>query len=300
MTILQNPRANPGVARVLFRQLAAVGGECARNPLLMAIAPPGAGWYEPGKVRGDVRDETLEVCVALGLVQLEKDVVTLAVPAEDWTAGDSVAAFRRVLRRLLFEASADQNPFDDGGLAEFAGAIAWFLTQQPLRPFYSWARSARGAAVETAQADCLSHERRLLTGDRQWDALVRWGGFLGFVAEVRRSNTTADAAIPDPSVAIADELDSLPPDDASAWLDRLAGILPVVDGGSLRARVEAEMRPEAVPGFVSPSLSLALERLRAERRISVENVPDAPAQSRVVLHFGEDQRVASRIGEGDG
>jgi hypothetical protein len=296
VTLFQKPRANPGVARVVFRYLALCGGRCERDMLLRTVAPYGAGGYEPGEKDGDARDETLTVCEGFGLVTVEDGVVALAVPETDWDAGTSVPAFRRVVRRALFAAAEGGDPFAPGP-AEFAGAVAWLLTQDPLRPFHGWAKSAHGRAVEPAQDECLPYDARLVTGDRQWTALVRWAGFLGFLTEVALP-TTAAAAVPDPSVAVADEAGWIDAPTATGWLARLAEVLPVVDGGAIRVAVEARMRPETVPPFVSPALSLALERLRVGGRLTLENVPDARADARVVLHVGDEDRLASAVTTG--
>ncbi len=295
MSILENPRANPGLARVIFRHLAAVGGQCDRDKLFSAVSGPGAGWYDPAD-KGSPHIETVTVGERLGLWTVSKGgVLELALPTAEWGSGSAVAPFRRLVRRRLFRTVGQRNPFEEKGLASFAGALAWLMAQDPLAPLQAWEKSAKGRDAQAVQAADLSHSNRLVTNSIQWDAFVKWASFLGFASSLHFARQK-DLIIPDPSTAIHDEL-ALDQDGTSIrqMLDLLSVALPVLDGGSLRRHVEAQWRGDAPPAFVSPALSLALAQLDARKKLELDNVPDARPQDRVVLHMGPAPRTVSTV-----
>lgn len=296
MSVLENPRANPGLARIVFRQLAAVGGECHRDALFAAVSPPGAGWYDPAE-KGSPQAETVTVGERLRLWTVSKGgILTLAVTTAEWGGGASTAQFRKLVRRQIFKQVADRNPFDEAGLTAFAGGVAWLLAQDPLLPFQAWEKSAKGRDGQTVQQADLGHTKRLVTNAIQWEAFAKWSVFLGFASQLHFSRHK-DLLVPDPSVALLDVLADLgsTSDTASTALQGISSALPVLDGGSLRKHVEAQWRGESPPASVTPALSLALAQLEARGAIVLDNVPDARAKDRVVLHLGATPRTISTL-----
>ena len=295
MTVLENPRANPGLARAICRGLAAADGATDLLSLLRAVCPPGAGDFVDLR-DGDVRQETLQVCLALGLLRLDGNKVHLELPQEEWGATQTTDAFRRLLRRRLMAAALTTDAFSRG-IGAFTGAIAWLLAQDPLRPIEGWGKSARGEDAERLQLQNLGHANRLITnGAFQWPAFVRWSLFLGFAVQIRiRQRPRIDLLTPDPAVAVEDELPPAGEVAARPFIATLASALPVVDGGHVRGSVEAKWLGDAPPAAVSPALSVALLRLEAAGKLRLLNVSDAPAEDRAVLHAGNDHRTFSSV-----
>jgi hypothetical protein len=81
------------------------------------------------------------------------------------------------------------------------------------------------------------------------------------------------------------------------FFEHLAGVLPIVDGGSYRQAILAQMsRPwrEEGPTEVSPSLSAALLTLEADGTLRLETRSDAP--SRMLLGAsGRELRSISHV-----
>jgi len=72
---------------------------------------------------------------------------------------------------------------------------------------------------------------------------------------------------------------------AAEFLHALSVILPVLDGGSIRRAIEAELRPEAwaapEPGWLSTSLSRALMGLHEGQQIELVKRADAGSAIRL-------------------
>lgn len=114
-----------------------------------------------------------------------------------------------------------------------------------------------------------------MQNDTRINGLKLWASFLGFTRQ-------ADGNDIDPTVAIRDVLPQcLPPGEsmpATDFVQRLAEILPVLDGGRWRNEVERELSadalPQQAPGQMSTSLSRALLTLRLAGDITLKQRAD--------------------------
>jgi hypothetical protein len=106
--------------------------------------------------------------------------------------------------------------------------------------------------------------------------LKKWAHFLGFVRQ-------SDGSDIDPTLAVRESIGEWMTHGqtmlANAFLDRLAGALPVLDGGVYRTAVEEVLDRQTMfvpePGQISSSLSRALLALRASDELRFETKSDA-------------------------
>ena len=199
--------------------------------------------------------QTLLRWTQLGLFQEQDNKIALA--AED--RGPERLPAR--CRELLFREDNNQNFWDSEGTraADFTRALAFVLAQDIYAADFEKHESVQ--ALE--QGQIREAGRRILQNDVRWNGLRFWGDYLGFFwVDHRRW--------PDPTAAVREELPAvfggareLP---AAEFLDRLAGRLPVLDGGRWRVEVEQSLDPAAwhrpaQDNLLSTSLSRALWRL---------------------------------------
>ena len=166
-----------------------------------------------------------------------------------------------ICRRLLFSETNNQNFWDSKGTlaADFTRGLGFILAQD----IYAHEFSSHPAVQALEQKQVRDEGRRILQNDTRWNFLTFWGDYLGFFwVDHRRW--------PDPTVALRDELpavfgtyDELP---ATDFVSRVAGHLPVLDGGRYRHEVEETLHPSewrrpARADLLSTSLSRALWRL---------------------------------------
>jgi hypothetical protein len=145
--------------------------------------------------------------------------------------------------------------FADGS-SDFAKTLAWFMLQDPGRPF-RWTEDPR-LRDETDAPDELKATAR-------FQNFVYWAQALGYAWRVEVGDQIR--VVPDPTGAIGRKLHELI-GGASApigdFLDRVAETFVVLDGGAANREVLTTLPSLASPGTVSRSLTLAL--LRHERR----------------------------------
>lgn len=199
--------------------------------------------------------QTLRRWTQLGLFQEQDKQIALA--PEDRDLGRLPAR----CRDLLFREDNNQNFWEqkDSGASDFTRALAFVLAQDIYTADFEKFESIQ--ALEQRQVP--EQGRRVFQNDVRWNGLRFWGDYLGFFwVDHRRW--------PDPTAAVREELPAvfggardLP---AAEFLDRLAGRLPVLDGGRWRIEVEQALDPAAwhrpaQDNLLSTSLSRALWRL---------------------------------------
>jgi hypothetical protein len=298
LTVLENPLANPGLARAIFRGLAAKGGTANRVPFLHELCPPGAGDYEERD--SDARAATIALLNTLGIIAIDGDSLRLTLAEVEWPAGETVDSFRGLMNGVFMQTVATLDPFSRG-TAAFCSAIAWLLAQDPLRPIERWNRERHGEGAERLQQQNLTYADRLVFNETQWRSFASWACFLGFAERVRvRSKPyLLELVVPDPTSAIQAALPLIAGASARQFLLTLASFLPVLDHGKIRLAVESRWQGDPPPSPVSPALSVALLRLESLGAITLKNVPDSPPDERIVLHTGTGDRTVSLIEVGD-
>jgi hypothetical protein len=290
MSILNRPA--DGLLSVLLalrRALIAYGGQ-PEEDLLELVAPPSV--VTDGKP--DMARKTLTRWKQLGFFSDVDGMIALSEPIAridtDDLDGLRVAVLRLILAPENNAAVLGEDSDDGEGskAADCTRALAWALIQDPYA-FPSTYKS--GEALQDKQGV----KPRIFINDTRWNGFAEWAVFLG-IAWFALQNL-----VPSPAFAVRKMLNDVFLDAGelpqTEFFVRLAGVLPIVDGGSYRKAVEAQMsRPwrKEIPNEVSPSLSAALLTLEAEGTLRLETRSDAP--SRMLLGAaGRELRLISHV-----
>jgi hypothetical protein len=220
----------------------------------------------------------------VGVLQFEED-------SGHWRLGARVSAacvldhhvFRAAVREALLaqaveDATAGRQPSD------VALGLTWLCSLDPARPVpWGWNEG-------TEQAVRKAGVRKVISNNTQWRPFRRWAVGLG-LAIGNAPRRGVQVLIPDPTIAVAETLPSLPPrSTAPVFLEKLAQRVPAIDHGVLE-RAAAELgvsyaaRGDATIG---PALAHALQRLQKRGSIHLRKADDAS------------HRVSYRTGTGTG
>lgn len=157
-----------------------------------------------------------------------------------------------------------------GRAADFARGLSWALAQD----IYNLPDSAKG--IEALEGPQVNGDLAIFQNDTRWPGLRPWARYLGFA-------TGENDFLFDPTEAVRSELSSILGEGetmaATVFLDELSAKIPVLDGGSYRQEVEANLRLDTwrkpAEGHLSMSLSIALRRLELNGIIVLEIKADA-------------------------
>ena len=298
MPLLNPPQILPAVARVLFRALQTADGfGLPRAELAKSVAPatlPRGTDSTPGDGSKGF-DDTLTACVMIGLFDRDGDMIRLhrELPGYTHDRRQRDQHFRPLVRDLILRDALNYGLWDSTeGARDLTRALAWYLAQDPLQPPASWNEPG---GVDVAQERQFTSGERIFSNDTRWGAFDRWATFLGFGRSLPRAGKTV--LVPDPTEAIRHVVPSvltIQRLEIGVVIEEFGHRIPVLDGGSYRRDVEARMKPEAVlsgDDLLSPSLAHALLRLRDERIIMLEDLPDASLKVRLPEHFGPERTV---------
>jgi hypothetical protein len=240
-------------------------------------------------------DDTLTACLTLGLFEKEDDIIRLdpSLPPEIRDRRKSVD-LRSLFRELILREHLNVGIWESTeGARDLTRALAWYLGQNPLQPPMPW-NEPNG--VDIAQERQFATADRVFSNDTRWGAFDRWAIFLGFGFRLPRENKSV--LVPDPTPVLRVVLPSVletPRREIGSVIEELALRLPILDGGTYRREVESRMKPEFVPASddqLSPSLALALLRLRDERILVLEDLPDVlTKRMRLPESFGPERTL---------
>ena len=283
MGIVSKPRSHPALLRCIFgylslRERTDIDAGDLRQ--VIASAPvvqgeknpePDADWKEDGSMWRD----SIDVAVELGALTRDGDRLTVGDQSLLGAAADE-GSFRSALRRRVLAADNTDGLWDGSwsqvAAQEFARIAVWAL-MKPVDALMS--RDAAGAAQkEVAGPD----DAKLVENPDQWRVFVRWASALGLTSTLDR------ALIPDPTVAVRDELDDSFKDagevSALDLRDGLVQRIPVLAHGRLAQGITHHLRDgpqKAHPNDAGEGLSVALERLQREGTVGFEVRSDAPS-----------------------
>lgn len=281
MALLNPPELRPSLLMLVLRYLD--GRRAQRDQLdrLMAtLAPASLAGTDPGR---DVR-VNVTAAVELGLIAREGDRVELGEGvAKALRAGDKAAM--TLLRRRVFDDGLNAAEWPSQvGARDLTSALGWFLTFDANETPTQMEGRERSANV-LQEADF--GPRQPVTSDddangwpignaNRWNVFRRWACSLGF-AWVNPNGQL----VPDPTPAIREALpkvlDGGAATPAREFMDALALEVPVIDGGRYRRFVESNWRRETSQAArLTPALTDALERLRAEGSLILDDRADAP------------------------
>jgi len=199
----------------------------------------------------------------LGLFDTVDDLTALREPYRSRLGSDVSKAEARlpaILREiaLLPENNARFWEQENSKSADLSRSLSWMLAQD----VYSLDTSSHEAIEKLEITQVNDAQKRMFQNDTRYNTLKSWMSFLGF---------GRDGALftVDPTVALRATLETVfdgdTPLPARAFLTKIAEVLPVLDTGLYRERVEDTLKDSAwkpaVEGVLSTSLSRAIERL---------------------------------------
>ncbi|MFN9374243.1 MAG: protein DpdG [Planctomycetaceae bacterium] len=265
-------------------------GPMNRDKLLAMVAP--ASVSEDRKMASN----SLNRWIDLGLFEESDGNVKLKTSEK----GKSTASLSSTMRRLVLSQDNNRNFWDAEGSAsaDFTRALAWLLAQN----VYSCSLFGHGDAATLENNQIALPDRAVFQNDTRWHGFKAWALFLGFgVSSLKRGAFEID-----PTVAVRESLDTVFDgiNEMSIYdfIERLAEVLPVIDGGLYRKEVESQLNPrhwESVSEReISTSLSRALLRLREAGVLRLDNRSDSPTRMEMLLQGKRTQSVTHVIRAG--
>jgi hypothetical protein len=305
MGLVNPPQVTPPVMRAICRYFAYRGPDhtVSRAELEGVLEPPSA--TNPGQARPRPVEATISEAVALGILASDGsgDDETLrcaielpSVPLERDVHDRELAA---VLRRVALESAntddlfAGKDALDTTKAREFARIAAWLLMQDPTGAGLAWGVAERYPEEDVERRQSAQANMSLVVNGDRWNSFRRWSRYFGL------SRLNLDGRlIPDPLVAIADELPSVFDSERDLAVDtfvaRVAERLPVLDEGQCQRAVLTEAMKsdprDEITGDrpLSRAAAFALHRLERRGGLQLHNRADAPAHrnigERVVTH----------------
>lgn len=273
MSLLNRPSDGlPSVLIAVFRTLRAFG-PMPEAQLIDLLAPATA-------VKQDMAKKTLARWKQLGFVEVGvSGTLVLAPSIASVPVNDSILLRTEILRLIFLERNNATLLLDDpdeeipSGSADLSRALAWSLIQDP----FTFPKNLH--SVEALQGQ-QGVSPRAFANDTRWSGFQEWAVFLGMAVNSGRGIT------PNPALALSGFIDEIRGSNSElaqgVFLQRVSELIPVLDGGSLRKKVEGSIRnPWTVlnPSDISPSLSAALLSLEASREIRFELRSDAPEKN---------------------
>lgn len=267
MALLNLTAFTPQMAFSVCSGLRELGGTADADAFALWTSP--ARLYEEGaapRTAGLGLREAISLCETIGFVSRTDGSLRLVAEFE------SLEDFRRALCDAVLAPELNIDLFESspaGGVRahELTRALAWFMTLRSSLGPYSTAN------YERFQTD----GPRVIENDSRWAVFDRWVVFLGFAWR------TGDGLMPDPTRVLVARLDEvLEPGQElplPEFLDRLAGRLPVLDGGAYHVALLAAAGSRWDKRRVQEPLSLALMRL--QRRGVLEFTGGGDAEARV-------------------
>jgi len=297
MSLLNRPSNGLHSVLVATFKILLMKGKLPRQELLDLVAPPTLFADQAEDKKQDMAKKTLNRWVQLGLFQKSTDdEISLVGDKKSKPTIDSLPSLARSLA-LKPENNTDFLGEEPQGAGDFTRAITWLLAQN------AWTLDSRSwDVIESLIQQQCPPGLKIIQNDTRWSGLKPWSCFLGFAWTAKAPN--GEFLVPDPAKAIRDAL----PDifgksrelEARFMVSALALVLPVLDGGTYRQKLEDELKKAQGPdawrpppnGQLSTSLSRALLRLQEEKYIKGEKRADKSEQVRVFLSGRNNQIIA--------
>ena len=179
-----------------------------------------------------------------------------------------------VLREIVFLEANNLRFWEKDGnkSADLTRGIVWMVAQD----VYALDTSNFETVQQLEIAQVADTNRRVVQNDTRYNALKTWMAYLGFGREGFLFTV-------DPTSALADVLDMVfeapGPITARTFLSKVNTVLPVLDRGIYRIRIEETLKDTVwspmAEGRLSTSLSRAIERLVSVGRLAIEQRADA-------------------------
>lgn len=241
---------------------------------------------------------TLNRWTELGLFGEDNGAVVIAEPYRSVlgrTADEAEARLPKAVRTVALLPANNTRFWDseEARSADLSRGVAWMLAQDV---YALDASSDRLAELEGRQLTD-SGARKIAQNNTRWNGLKTWMLYLGFARDGLQWVVDPTPALRD---ALAEIFGSGRELSGSAFVERAAAVLPVLDGGAYRLQVEAALRESAWPrlrtGLVSSSLSRAIQRLDREGFVTLSNRSDSEGVVTLTGTNGRAWRDVSHIG----
>jgi hypothetical protein len=199
----------------------------------------------------------------LGLFETVDDLTALSEPYRSRLGSDVSKVEARlptVAREIALLAENNARFWEQEGSrsADLTRGLSWMLAQD----VYTLDTSNHDAIQAKEAVQVKDPQKRMLQNDTRYNTLKSWMTYLGFGRE-------GALFVVDPTEAVRGILDDVfdgdAPLPARIFLAKIADVLPVLDTGLYRVRVEETLKDSAwepaAEGVLSTSLSRAIERL---------------------------------------
>ncbi|SNB82443.1 hypothetical protein SAMN06265338_12017 [Rhodoblastus acidophilus] len=237
---------------------------------------------------------TLTRWTELGLFSTNENIVCLREPYRTMLGKNPDIAESRLPNVLRSIALAPENNLrfweaKENKSADLNRGLSWILAQD----IYTIDTSSHQKIDALESSQVADESKRILQNDTRWNGLRTWMVYLGF-------GRNGSPVTIDPTLALRDSLDQIFGDEqtlaARQFVDRIAEVLPVLDGGSYRKQIEDLLKGSAWAKLpddtLSTALSRAIRRLGHEGVIATEQRSDTEAG---ITLIGAEQRLWLRM-----
>ncbi|TWT52265.1 protein DpdG [Allorhodopirellula solitaria] len=294
MSILNRPSDGLVSVLVALVRSSVMIGTMPKSKLLDICSPKSLG---DGKQ--DMATKTLSRWIELGLfVTTEKGEVKVA---DEYRSAlrkfdASAAAIAKAVRQVVLDPENNKNFWSDeeNRSADFSRAASWVLAQNA----HAFVPTSYSQVEPKTLEQAGTPDVILFQNDTRWSGFVSWATFLG----IGRSDSgkASGGFIADPTPWVREPALELVPQKKDVpiqeFLEGLATLIPVIDGGHYRQEVESKLRSEKwrAPGsgMVSTSLSRALLRLQAGGELRFADRSDSDSRINLV---GRDGRTVQSV-----
>ncbi|RYG87878.1 MAG: hypothetical protein EON59_06110 [Alphaproteobacteria bacterium] len=188
-------------------------------------------------------------------------------------ADNAEARLPSIAREIVLRADNNQRFWEAEGnkSADLSRGLSWLLAQD----VYSIDTSSHAKIEDLESSQIVDQTKRMMQNDTRWNGLKTWAAYLGF--------GRGESFVVDPTAALRDALTQIFPTTepmlAQDFLRRTAEILPVLDQGVYRLRVEDALKASAWSALedhrLSTALSRGVERLVHAGELAMEQRADA-------------------------
>ncbi|MDB5470154.1 MAG: hypothetical protein JWR84_1714 [Caulobacter sp.] len=232
----------------------------------------------------------------LGLIEAPDGLTVISEPYRSRLGKDAdkaEALLRPIVREILLSDANNQRFWESEAnkSADLSRGLSWLLAQD----VYSIDTSSHAKIEDLEKSQVNDQSKRMMQNDTRWIGLRTWAVFLGF--------GRGENFVVDPTVALRDNLLTILPGNdaipAQEFLARTANVLPVLDQGAYRLKIEEVLKDSAWSPLedqrVSTSLSRAIQRLVQTRELALEQKADAESGLQLTGLNGRAWRSFSHI-----
>ncbi len=272
MSIISNFTAEPNRVEMVIDYLKSTKKQYNKQDLEDIFSPSN------GRGGSSVFREVHTVLELLGLVKIEEDLVKLNLSKTKQTTS-------QIIKEAIFNKDFLERD-------KMAFAIAWLQTQDSIKAL-DWSDSI-GNIVNNDLND--EYQELDLTNNSRWQHFGYWCIYLGFATKIYIAEKTY--ICPDPTDAISNELKNIFIKTKELaikdFLTSLSTILPVLEQGSVRKKINESIREGLQLSNNTLSIATSIALLRLEDRKVIKLIHKADADS-LTVQDGDKNKITSHI-----